>query len=123
MSLPFGLKLKHSLKIHDVFHSLITKISDLVKQIPNHIDLKNEPELLLMVCNLVENMIYSNKYKIDKKDLCLCIMDDLYNLTDAERVSFSNQIQFMYDNGQIKKQPIYKLALHYAFDWITRKFL
>jgi hypothetical protein len=124
MSLPFGLKFKNTLGVHQKFNSVISKITEIIKEVPNHQDLKNDPELLLLICNLVENFFYTrNKNKIDKRDIVICILDDLYNITDEEKTVYEQQIQFLHNNNQIKKQPLHQIIGHYIIDWLNRRFL
>jgi hypothetical protein len=123
VNLPFGLKFKNRLLIHDKFHSLLNQIHDLVKGLHQHEDLRGDPELILLVCNLVENLLGKNKFKIDKKELVIAILDKVYNLTDEEKQQLDIQVQFLYDNGKIQKVSWVKLAMHYTTDWVFRKFL
>jgi hypothetical protein len=123
VSLPFGLTLKHSLCSHHTYHNLVSEISSVLKEIHAIEDLKSDPELLLLVCNLIENTLTSNKWKIDKKELAVSIHDNLFSTTDEEKTAVRLQIQFFYDNGKIKKKKWYKLVLVYSMEWIKRKFL
>jgi hypothetical protein len=123
VSLPFGLTLKHSLCSHHTYHNLVSEISSVLKEIHAIEDLKSDPELLLLICNLIENTLTSNKWKIDKKELAVSIHDNLFNTTEEEKTAVRLQIQFFYDNGKIKKKKWYKLVLVYSMEWIKRKFL
>ncbi len=123
MLLPFGLSLKNTLSAHYSYHNLVNEISGVLKEIHAIEDLKSDPELLLLVCNLIENTLTSNKWKIDKKELAVSIHDNLFNTTEEEKTAIRLQIQFFYDNGKIKKKKWYKLVLVYSMEWIKRKFL
>jgi hypothetical protein len=125
VSLPYGLKLKNTLHSHSSFHGLINEISGVLKEIHALEDLKNDPELLLLICNLVENapQLVKNKWRLDKKELCLSIHENLFNSTEEEKVLLRQSIQFFYDNGKIKRKKWWKLLTIYAMDWIKRKFL
>jgi len=122
-NLPFGLKLKFTLKIHDQFNSILKDVYDIITKIPEYKELKDDPEFLTLICCLVENMMGKNKLKIDKCDLVICIYDKLFSITDDEKDKLKPMIQYLWNNGKIKKQKYYKLAFHYVGDWVARKFL
>ena len=101
----------------------MNEISGVLKEIHAIEDLRHDPELALLICNLIENTLTSNKWKIDKKELAVSIHDNLFTTTDDEKDKLRLQIQFFYDNGKIKKQKWYKLVGGYVKDWVFRKFL
>ena len=99
-----------SLSINNTGKSTILKneIMDFIlkdiQKIPNFQTLKNDVEILLHLCNLIENLISKNKQKIDKKQLIIDIMAQVFYLnSDAEKDTISKQIQFLYDNKLITK--------------------
>ena len=68
-----------------------------IQKIPNYQSLKNEVEILLHICNLIENLISKNKQKIDKKKIVLDIMAQVFCCnSDSEREVLEKQIQFFY---------------------------
>lgn len=111
--LPLGLKLHNTLKAHNIFHTLLNKATEIVKHIPSYEDLKDDPELLLLIVNIVENIMRKNKYGIDKKDLVLCIYDNLFSLTEEEKTTLEKQIQFLHDNKKIQKVPLLRIVWSY----------
>jgi hypothetical protein len=54
INLPFGLDLKNSLQSHTTFYSLLQEISDIIKQIPKFAKLEGNPELILLICRILE---------------------------------------------------------------------
>jgi hypothetical protein len=93
-------------------------------EIPNvRDDLRGDPELILLVARLVENYIPKNTLQLDKKDLCISVLDKVFDLNDEEKESIGTQIQFLYDHDKIKKCSSIKLFLHYLGSWISRKYL
>ena len=99
-----------SLSINNTGKSTILKneIMDFIlkdiQKIPNFHMLKNDVEILLHFCNLIENVISKNKQKIDKKQLIIDIMVQVFYLnSDAEKDAIAKQIQFLYDNKLITK--------------------
>ena len=104
-----------SLKKHIIHYSLIDQIIKLVQSsIPEFFKLKVgssiELELILLVCNLVENAISKgNKHDIDKKQVVCDVIQRLFNLNPQEIETIKNQIDYLYNNGMIKKiSRIYK---------------
>ena len=122
-SIPFGLTLKNTLKAHIKFYEILNDITKIIKSIHSVEELKNDPELLLLICNLIENTMGDNKSKLDKKELALSIHSNIFTNTDDEREDLKRKIQFFYDNGKIKKKKWYKLVITYTLEWIKRKFL
>ena len=104
--IPFGLTLKNTLKAHIKFHNILNDITKIIKSIHSVEDMKNDPELLLLICNLIENMMKNNKSKLDKKELALSIHDNIFTNTDNEREDLRRKIQFFYNNGKIKKKTL-----------------
>ena len=123
MTLPLGLAFKNSLLTHNTFHTLLNEVTEVIKTIPNYENLKIDPEMLLLICRIVECKMGKNEQNIDKKDLVISILDKLFSLNDREKEIFKSNIQFLYDNGKIKKASFWKLCLYYISDWATRKIL
>lgn len=62
---------------------------------------KTNPDIILLVCNLIENLV-KNK-KINKKQLLLDVFVQLYNVQPNDRVIIESQIEFLHSNKAIKK--------------------
>lgn len=60
-------------------------------------------EFLLLVCNLVEHLVNKKKYKIDKKALVVDVLNSIFNLTAPEKVTIENNIEFLWNNKNIKR--------------------
>lgn len=60
-------------------------------------------EFLLLVCNLVEHLVNKKKYKIDKKALVIDVLNAIFSLNPAEKVTTENNIEFLWNNKNIKK--------------------
>jgi hypothetical protein len=87
-----------------------------IQKIPNFQMLKNDVEILLHICNLIENLISKNKQKIDKKQLVIDIMCQVFYLnSDVEKDAVAKQIQFLYDNKLITKVT--------KFNQVAKKFI
>lgn len=62
---------------------------------------KVNPDIILLVCNLIENLV-KNK-KINKKQLLLDVFVQIYNIQANDRVIIESQIEFLHSNKAIKK--------------------
>jgi len=99
------LNLKHSIHKHVTYNGILRGIvKKLEDEIPELQDLKLNPEVTKLVCNLVEDIIKrGNPFGIDKQQLVLEILTKQFNLTEDEQMHVNQQITFLFDNGQIKK--------------------
>ena len=107
-------------------NSLVSKIIQKVAEIPNHNEYKNNMELLKMVCVMVEHAINNKteKIKIDKKDIVFQVWTRLFNaLQPKELVDLGNNIEYLWQNGQIKKKKLWSIVKHSVSDWFQRKIL
>ena len=119
-----SIKLKGNLKKHMTYYSLLSQICELIKKIPEFERLKIananviELELVLIVCNLIENAIPDgNKLNIDKQQLCCDIFMKLFNLNPLEIISLQNQITYLYNNNMIKKIPFIRKIGKYVYSY------
>jgi hypothetical protein len=81
---------------------------------------KNDNQLLNMICELVEHLIVK-KDKIVKKDLVVDIYLALFQITDDEKKTLENNINFLWSNAMIKKVSIYKLFKTGIKEWFRKK--
>ena len=66
-------------------------------------------EFLLLICNLVEHLVNKKKYKIDKKVLVVEILNQLFTLNAVEKANVESNIEFLWNNKNIKKVSAFKL--------------
>lgn len=118
--IKFKNKLKKVAKIGDITTSVIQK----VQNINNFTELKNDLELLLYVCTIIENEIKQNKTKsISKKDIVIDILNQLFNISDDEKELFGKHIEFLHSNNLIKKVTDYEKIGRSVFNWVNKKLL
>jgi hypothetical protein len=93
-----------------------TKIIDRLTEL-RLIDVKyrSNPDIILLVCNLIENLV-KNK-KINKKELLMDIFVQLYNVQPNDIVLIESQIEFLHSNKAIKK-----LSRFYLFCCSVREY-
>ena len=100
---PFERKLQ---KV-DIEKQLITTLENKIRSLPNFLELKLNPEIVLFACNLIEN-ICKKKYKIDKKTLCINVLSAIFNFTEPDKKSCGEIIEFLHSTTQIKKATLIK---------------
>jgi hypothetical protein len=122
--LPFGLTLKNSLVAHNTFYSLLIEVSDIVMKIAEFQKLKNDPELILLMCRILEVKMGKNDSGIDKKELVVSIYQKVFGaITPEEIATLKSSVQFLYDNGKIKGASVIKAGIAFVVDYIKRKIL
>lgn len=97
------------------------KICDRLNKIENLQIYKLNSEFLVLACNLIEYYV-KKKYNIDKSNLLISIYDTIFaNLTDDEKAAVRQNIQFIWNNGHIKKIAYYKLMFCGIKEWLKKK--
>ena len=120
-----GIDIKNSLQKHTLFYNLLDEIvKKLTTEIKSIDKIKLDPELTLLVCNLLENSFTTgNKHKIDKKLLVIQILNEIFCFSDVEKAIISQQIDFLFLNKKIKKVRILKNAKNFLFELLAKKLL
>ncbi len=98
---------------NEVNHILV-KLKDKINQIEK---LKLDPEFILHVCNLIEN---SNVHNINKKELALKVLSQVFGFNDNDKIEISQQIDFLYNCGKIKKTTFVTSAKHYLSSLLNK---
>jgi hypothetical protein len=97
------------------------KMCDRLNKIETLQDYKLNNEFLVLCCNLVEFYV-KKKYNIDKMNLVISIYDRIFaNLTDDEKTTIRQNIQFIWNNRHIKKIAYYKLMFCGVKEWLKKK--
>jgi CRISPR/Cas system endoribonuclease Cas6 (RAMP superfamily) len=119
------VKMKNSLKIYHVESNLIKSLILKVKEeFPNFLLLLHDNEFLTYICCLIENTVKSNskKKKPNKKFICIQTLSELFTLDPASVAVIERQIDYIHDNGRIKKIKVTKKILKFVTGWIAKKF-
>jgi hypothetical protein len=83
-------------------------------------------ELLTMVCVMVEHLIDNKdaKIKISKKDVVFDAYKKVFgNIKAEDLVVIDRNIQYLHENGKIKKKGIIRVISSSICDWVARKIL
>ena len=84
------------------------KIIERVSKFDDLQSYRNNQELIVLICNSIEHLCRGEK--INKLDLAVNICDNLFpNLTDQEKDKIKDVINFIHQNGFIKRVSYYKL--------------
>ena len=106
-------------------NEIITKIVTRIQEFPQFHSLKTDMELLLMCCQIVEHLVVKvkdAKKKHCKKDIVLKSYERAFGaLTPAEKETLEKGIEFLWDNGKIKKLASHKIAFACVADWFRRR--
>ena len=95
----------HALEKSNIYNCIRDAIIQKIQKIPEIQKLKLNPELTLLVCNIIENSISNNSknHKIDKKQLACEILSAPFGLNPQEIQQLKDQIDFLYNNNKIVK--------------------
>lgn len=111
------------------FNHIETFIISAVKkicEIPNVATLKLDIELTAYICNIIENEIVSSKKKssTDKKVIFFRIIQEIFqSLTEPEKKLLGDQIEYLLENGKIKKVDPFGVWLKSVGTWIKKKIV
>ena len=119
------IKPKNSLKKKDKYLKLLNAIKEKIMTLENYQSLRNnniiDPELILMVCNCVENSI-KKKAGIDKKKLVVEILTAVFGgLNPQEVTHIESQCQYNFDNELIEKIPTLYKAGYITLNYLKKK--
>ena len=97
------IKPRNSLSVACIKSDLCNAIILRVQSIDGFQNLKFDNELLIFVCNCIENTVDSKK--LDKKTLVLEIFIKLFELSEQESAIISKSVDFLCDNSLVAKVP------------------
>jgi len=112
--------LSKDVKLCEIKSKIIDRLEKIA--VENLQEYKHNNEFLVLACNLIE-FHCKKKYGIDKLQLAISIYDRIFaNLTDDEKETIKKNIQFIWNNGHIKKISVYRLFYCGAKEWFKKKF-
>jgi hypothetical protein len=114
------ISFKHSLVKDQRIADLNIIVKDKIASLPLGVSYKNNNELILYVCKLVENVV-CKKDNINKKDLVINILRPLLALNDAEAKLTGDIIEFLHSNGMIHKIKQVKKIKNSVISWFKKK--
>ena len=90
--------IKNSLKNHYSSHGLIELIVKQVKDIPEYVKLKQDIELILIVCRMIEGITFDSKVKVDKLETIIAIYKELFDKTTDDHIMLVNPLDLHEQN-------------------------
>ena len=115
------VKLKRSVLGHRSKYQLVHDVLEVLNTIHNLDALKNDPEFLLLVCNLVENS--NEETELNKKEIVLEVFKSLFaelnNEQDLKKIS--DMVDFLRSNKRIKKVSTVMKYLSKFSSWVLKK--
>ena len=109
------LVLKNTLKTHYSVSALIDLIVKQIKEIPDYLKLKQDIELILMICTMIETICTDSEVSIDKLEAIRGVYSQVFEMTTDDHILLVNIVNFLHQN----KAFVYKKG---AFS-TSRKFL
>ena len=113
---------KHTLKTSHLLGTVRTKLTQEIVEMGDYQNLKKNQELTLHCCKFIEHLI-EKKSKIDKKQLVIDTLHQVFNFDDVERQIISDQIDFFFDRKMVKSPKITRKIMLHTLNWITKKLL
>eukprot|EP01035_Chromulina_nebulosa_P035477 gene35477-47701_t len=108
--------LKNTLRKHFIWNDVKQKTIDKLNDIPRIVDLKHDPEIILLTCNIVENQISKgNPHQLDKKELVCEILNTIFDFTPEDIEQIKTTILFLHDNAKIERLPRLKYVAGLVF--------
>lgn len=92
-----------------VLNKIVELIVERIKSIPNYQSLRLSLDIVLFICNMIENLTYENGIKAKdqphhfKKEIALNVYKHLDWIKDDDKQFLVNSIQFLWSSGRIKK--------------------
>ena len=118
-----NIDLKHFLKDHFDKHSLVAKTIQYIRLIPNFNKLRLDPELTLLIMNIIKSELPPNLLteEIDIINTLIDILNQIFALNDQEMSIIKQQIIFLKNNRKVIGISTYKKILKSSTRWLTRK--
>lgn len=103
-----------SLHSYIVNNKIVELVVDKIKSIPNYETLRLSLDIVLLICNLIENLCYENNLssknqeKNFKKEIALNVFKSLGWIKEDDKQFLLNSVNFLWSSGRIKKIKFYK---------------
>ena len=114
------LVLKNTLKTHYSVSALIDLIVKQIKEIPDYLKLKQDIELILMICTMIETICTDSEVSIDKLEAIRGVYSQVFEMTTDDHILLVNIVNFLHQN----KAFVYKKGAFFTarkvLSWIAR---
>ena len=115
------LVLKNTLKTHYSVAALIDLIVKQVKEIPDYLKLKQDIELILMICTMIETICTDSEVSIDKLEAIRGVYNQVFEMSTDDHLLLVNIVNFLHQN----KAFVYKTGAfstaRKVLNWIVKQ--
>ena len=119
-----NVEISPALHSHIVVNKIVEEIVKKVQQMPHYENLARNIDLVLYICNLIEELVYSNNVKNQekgfKRDLALRIFELIKFNKQEDRDFLLNSIEFLWTSGRIRKIKAIKRFGHFLKNCFTK---
>ena len=113
--------LKNTLKTHYSIAALIELIVKQVKEIPDYLKLKQDIELTLIICRMIETICADSEVSIDKLEAIRGVYSQVFEMSTDDHLLLINIVNFLHQN----KAFIYKAGAfstaRKVLNWIVKQ--
>lgn len=98
-----------SLHSYIVVNKIVEIIAERIRALPNYHQLRLSLDLVLFICNMIENLCFENDIKAKdqpanfKRELAVNVFKHLEWIKEDDKQFLLNSIQFLWSSGRIKK--------------------
>ena len=111
-------KIKRLVKLSELSKSIVAKI----QAMPEVNELKFDLDIILYVCELIENNIKQTETKsIDKKNIVIGILQKCYPFAAPELLILKKMIEFLHSNHLIKQVTKIEKTGNKVLNWMIKK--
>lgn len=109
-----------SLKNHVIEHGIVDLCVEKIRHIPQFEKLQRNMDLVLYLCDIIENLVFENdiKSKYKKKgyklDIALTVFEKLGWVKPEDKDFLVNAINFLHTSGRIRKIPFFRRLLAFG---------
>jgi hypothetical protein len=114
------IKLKTKMLSSVTYDTILAKVVEKLKQLPNISQYKGSLDFLRLACSMIEQLV-KKKHKIDKKKLVLDIMHQVFGLLNTELLTIGEQIEFLLQNKMIKSKSLVKKVVQTVTKHVFQK--
>ena len=112
-------KLVKAEKLEVIYNAILSR----VRALPDVNNLRNNTDLIHLICNLAENAIKKKWGKVDKKSFVVRVLNTLFTYNVVEKSQAEDVIDFLHSNNQINKVESSKKVYACGKNWIKKKVL
>lgn len=112
-------KLVKAEKLEVIYNAILSR----VRVLPDVNNLRNNTDLIHLVCNLAENAIKKKWGQVDKKAFVIRVLNTLFTYNVVEKAQVEDVIEFLHSNNQINKVENAKKVYACGKNWLKKKVL